>query len=181
MDNDYTTPKVRSTDTNIEVKNSATTLPEKVTEKGELCDLVKTSSESLALDVVHRAAYCIPALSSKLQPEIMKAFLTEMKPQDVLESMLYTQIYDLHALGLQFLGMAYDSDMRCHQDPDLNNGIKLLRLQHETIDTLLKLKRGGEQKVTVQHVQVNNGGKAVVGQFYPDGGIKTAYEDPHGV
>jgi len=44
-----------------------------------------------------------------------------------------------------------------------NLAIKLLRLHNETIETLGRYRRGGEQKVTVQHVNVNEGGKAIIG------------------
>jgi hypothetical protein len=33
------------------------------------------------------------------------------------------------------------------------------------IETLMKYRRKGEQRVVVQHVNVNDGGKAIVGLF----------------
>jgi hypothetical protein len=38
--------------------------------------------------------------------------------------------------------------------------LKLLRLHNETIEAITKRRGGFEQKITVQHVQVNEGGKA---------------------
>ena len=41
--------------------------------------------------------------------------------------------------------------------------LSFIRLHNETIETLSRYRRGGEQKVTVQHVNVNDGGKAIIG------------------
>lgn len=49
---------------------------------------------------------------------------------------------------------------------------KLLRLHNETVEAINKYRRGGEQRVVVQHVQVNEGGKAIVGGVLNGGGDK---------
>lgn len=58
-----------------------------------------------------------------------------------------------------------DSDIasRMWYETHMNYAIKLLRLHNETIETLSRYRRKGEQKVIVQHVNVNDGGKAIVG------------------
>ena len=38
------------------------------------------------------------------------------------------------------------------------------------VDTLTRYRRKGEQKVIVQHANVNDGGKAIVGNFQNGGG-----------
>jgi hypothetical protein len=48
-------------------------------------------------------------------------------------------------------------------DLNINRATKLMRLYNETLDCLNRHRRKGEQKVTVQHVNVNNGGQAVIG------------------
>ena len=45
----------------------------------------------------------------------------------------------------------------------MSQAIKLLRLHNETVDTLGRYRRNGEQKVVVQYVNVQNGGQATVG------------------
>jgi len=54
----------------------------------------------------------------------------------------------------------------------MKSAIKLLRLHNETIEALSRYRRGGEQKVVVQHVNVNNGGQAIVGNVEARGGGK---------
>ena len=48
----------------------------------------------------------------------------------------------------------------------MKNAIKLLRLYNETIQAITKYRRGGEQKLVIQHVNVNQGGQAVVGGVF---------------
>ena len=59
-----------------------------------------------------------------------------------------------------------------HIDDCMNRTAKLSRLYNETLETLMRYRRKGEQKVVVQHVQVNDGGKAIVtGDFQTGGGV----------
>jgi hypothetical protein len=41
--------------------------------------------------------------------------------------------------------------------------VKLLRTYTTQVEALARLRRGGEQRVIVQHVNVNEGGQAIVG------------------
>ena len=150
-----------------------------------------TYFDELATEIVHRSAFALPTSTKDRTPKeewgrnelIMKQALVELEPQNALEGMLCSQIVALHVVGIRFLGVAQKQDLRCHQDPDLNNAIKLLRLQHETIECLARLRRGGQQLFTIQHVNVNDGGRAIVnGQLMSaegEGKQKTA-EVPHG-
>ena len=86
----------------------------------------------------------------------------------LIEDRLLRQATELHAQGLRLLEFAgsfeslrmRDSPMR---DSLMSQAIKLLRLHNETVDTLGRYRRNGEQKVVVQYVNVQNGGQATVG------------------
>ena len=74
--------------------------------------------------------------------------------------------------------------MRSKEIPQQDsNGLALHRLSRtftSQIDALAKLRRGGEQKVTVEHVHVHAGGQAIVGAVETGGGVATAIErQPH--
>jgi hypothetical protein len=43
------------------------------------------------------------------------------------------------------------ADMLCHSEHYINKAIKLLRLHNETVEALNRYRRGGEQKIVVQH------------------------------
>lgn len=131
-----------------------------------------TSYKDLALDIIMRSAYAIPGYDEEKQVKILCEFLNEMKPQNAIEGMLYAQLALLHFQGIQYLGGAEKAEWRQHIESNLNAATKLLRLQHETLEALMKYKRKGEQRVVVQHVNVNDGGKAIVGHFQAGGGEK---------
>lgn len=134
-----------------------------------LKQVVGTDKKALAYEILWRTQSALPAgINDKA--ELVVNAMHELKPQDALEGMLCSQLISLHGLGMNYLRKAEKAEMRFHQDPDLNNAVKLLRLQHETIETLMRLRRKGEQKVIVQHVQVNDGGKAIVGDIHTGGG-----------
>lgn len=100
----------------------------------------------------------------------LKAMKT-FKPQDDVEVMLLTQILSLQTLGMKCMARAANlENSTVNVDRNVNNLTKLLRLQHETFETLNRYRRKGAQQVVVQHVQVNQGGQAVVGAIQQGGG-----------
>jgi hypothetical protein len=56
--------------------------------------------------------------------------------------------------------------------------MKLLRTYTAKVEVLAKLRRGGEQTVRVEHVDVHPGGQAIVGNVTPGGGATVKTEDP---
>lgn len=139
-------------------------------------NIVGTSYKALALDIIQRSAYAIPGYDEDTQIKILCEFLNEMKPQNAIEGMLCAQLALLHFQGTQHLGGAGKTDWRPHIEFDLKAAIKLLKLQHETLDVLMRYRRKGEQRVVVQYVNVNDGGKAIVGYFQDGGGAKAENE-----
>lgn len=89
--------------------------------------------------------------------------LIAMKPNDIQEGMLCARLVVLQDQYMTFLRRSADLDQTTEGiDLNINRSTKLMRLYNETLDTLNRYRRKGEQKVTVQHVNVNDGGKAVV-------------------
>lgn len=85
--------------------------------------------------------------------------MTEIAPKDLVEGMLATRFWSLHTRGMALL-----SGGGC----SINLAMKLLRLSSETLDTLLKWRRKGEQRVLVSHLTVADG--TVVGNISEGGG-----------
>jgi hypothetical protein len=110
------------------------------------------------------------------------AILDGASPENEIEAMLIVQMAITHALALRSAGAMAKSKEIPQQD---SNGLALLRLSKTfttQIDALAKLRRGGEQKVTVEHVHVYPGGQAVVGNVTHTGGggaILANPEQPH--
>ena len=96
------------------------------------------------------------------------ALMAELKPQDLFEGMLITQMTMVHKQALHNLSISnLDSNrgMTDIQDALINRYIKLMRLYTQQLEALDKHRRKGKQKMIVEHVTVNAGGQAVVGNI----------------
>ncbi len=93
------------------------------------------------------------------------ATLAELGPQNATEAMLATQMIATHNAALRCMAEA----MHCNQtvdgvDRNVLRATRLMRLFNEQLEAMQKLKgKTGQQKVTVEHVHVHEGGQAIVG------------------
>ncbi|WP_051669378.1 hypothetical protein [Bryobacter aggregatus] len=99
--------------------------------------------------------------------------LVEMKPEGVLEAMLCNQMIATHDAAMAMMQAVPHRDGGIHrQESGLTNGAKLMKLFAEQVEVYQKLKgQGTQQRVTVEHVHIHEGGQAMVGNFeQPIGG-----------
>ena len=110
------------------------------------------------------------------------AVLDGAKPQNEIEAMLVMQMAITHALALKTAGGLRRVETIPQQD---SAGLSLSRLTRTfttQVEALAKLRRGGAQKVTVEHVHVYPGGQAIVGNVNQTPGAGGAIENeqqPH--
>jgi hypothetical protein len=100
---------------------------------------------------------------SEKESDFAFAVLENLKPRDETEGMLIAQMAAVHVQAMQFARKLnhYRSIEELEvMEKTLN---KLTRSFTSQMEALRKYRNGGEQKVTVQHVNVNEGGQAVVG------------------
>ena len=91
--------------------------------------------------------------------------LTEIGPKGALEGLLAVQLMGVHNAALMFLRNAtadgQDIEVR---DANVLRAVRLMRLFIEQLEAMARLKgKTREQKVTVEHVHVYEGGQAIVG------------------
>jgi len=86
-----------------------------------------------------------------------------IQPRDQLETMLAAQMAVVHLLTMDMAGRLKVSDTLAQQDITERALNKLARTFAVQLEALKRYRTGGEQKVTVEHVTVNEGGKAIVG------------------
>ena len=92
------------------------------------------------------------------------AMLHEIEPKNALEGLLVTQMIGIHNLSMEMLKNASVSGQTSEAvDRCINRSVKLTRIFAAQVEALHKLRNGGQQKVTVEHVNVHAGGQAVVG------------------
>ena len=95
------------------------------------------------------------------------AFLSEFHPKDVTEGLLVSKIVALHFRGMYLLANAQGDISNECKAIYVNMATKLLRLENETIEALTRYRNRGAQKYVVQHVNVEGGGRAIVGAVWP--------------
>lgn len=87
-----------------------------------------------------------------------------IKPQDEFEGMVATQMIAAHNAAMDcFRRAGFPEQYLEARNMYLNQANKLLRTYSTLLATLDKHRGKGQQKVTVEHVHVHEGGQAIVG------------------
>ncbi len=102
------------------------------------------------------------------------AVIKDVKPRDQCEAMLAAQMAVVHKQMMVFARRLGNVDTIDQQDSALNGFTKLARTYLMQMDALKRSRTGGEQTVTVQHVNVNEGAQAIVGNVTTQSGTRTA-------
>jgi len=85
------------------------------------------------------------------------------KPKDQFEVMLAAQMAAVHSATMTFARRLANVETIEQQDSAERAFNKLARTFAMQMEAFKRYRTGGEQKVTVQHVSVNEGGQAIVG------------------
>ena len=93
----------------------------------------------------------------------MLSVVQGIKPRNQLEAMLAAQIAAIHTAIMTFARRLSQAENIPQQDSAERALNKLARTFALQMETLKRYRTGAEQKVTVQHVSVNEGGQAIVG------------------
>ena len=86
-----------------------------------------------------------------------------VKPRDELEAMLAVQMGAIHQATMMMARRLNLVDNIRQQDAAERALNKLARTYTNQIEALKRYRTGGQQKVTVEHVTINEGGQAIVG------------------
>ncbi len=93
----------------------------------------------------------------------MLAVVKGVEPKDQVETMLAAQMAAVHMATMTFARRLAHVDNIPQQDSAERAFNKLARTFSAQVEALKRYRTGGEQKVTVEHVTVNKGGQAIVG------------------
>ncbi len=93
------------------------------------------------------------------------AMLEEIGPQNVTEAMLATQMIAANDLAMMFMYRASQKEQPSEIiDANISRATRLMRVFTEQLEAMQKLRgKTGQQRVTVEHVHVHQGGQAIVG------------------
>ncbi len=91
--------------------------------------------------------------------------LRQIAPQDGVEGMLAVQMASTHQAAMECLRRAaIPSQTFEGRNMALKHGEKLLRLYMDQVKALSKQRGKGDQKMVIEHVNIEPGGQAIVGQ-----------------
>ena len=77
----------------------------------------------------------------------------------------------VHNLAMETLKRAMITDQTFEgKETNVNHASKALRIFISQMEALKKYRTGGQQKMIVEHVHVNEGGQAIVGNVSKGGG-----------
>lgn len=108
------------------------------------------------------------------------AGLVGINPADELEGMLAAQLIACHNASMECYRRAMIGEQTFEgRRENLSQANKLSRTYATLLEALNRHRGKGQQKVTVEHVHVHNGGQAIVGNV-EGGGMRTKMENqPH--
>jgi hypothetical protein len=93
-----------------------------------------------------------------------------IEPRDQIETMLAAQMAAVHLAMMTFTRRLAHVENIPQQDSASNALNKLARTFATQVEALKRYRTGGEQRVLVQHVNVSDGGQAIVGNVTAGGG-----------
>jgi hypothetical protein len=100
----------------------------------------------------------------------MLSVVKGVKPKDQMEAMLAAQMAAVHMATMTFARRLAHVQNIPQQDSAERAFNKLARTFSAQVEALKRYRTGGEQRVTVEHVTVNEGGQAIVGNVAHRGG-----------
>ncbi len=94
----------------------------------------------------------------------MLSIIHDIEPRDDIEAMLVSQMITTHMLSMSRASSANNNENNINiADKIINQMTKLNRSYLAQMDALNKHRGKGQQKMTVEHVHVNEGGQAIIG------------------
>jgi hypothetical protein len=91
------------------------------------------------------------------------AVIKGIEPRDQLEAMLAAQMAEVHVASMILAQQLTHAETLPHQDGAERALNKLTRTFAMQLEALKRYRSGNEEKVTLQHVSVADGGQAIVG------------------
>ncbi len=95
--------------------------------------------------------------------QFLLSIIRDLAPRDAVERMLAVQLAATHVATIRSARWMAKADNLPQLEAHYTGYNKLARTFAAQVEALRKHRTGGEQRVTVQHVNVSDGGQAIVG------------------
>lgn len=162
--------KAKSDDLGVKVKGSARAgLKIELARENALCRIFGTSDEMQAKALL---SHCLKPLKADEasdghpgndEREFMLSMVNDLAPRDAVERMLAVQMAATHVATIRSARWLANTNNIPQVQAHYTGFNKLARTFAAQVEALRKHRTGGKQTVTVQHVNVEDGGQAIVG------------------
>lgn len=130
-----------------------------------------TDQQCLGLDLLEQVAFASLPKNRRNREGILKvrSFFKDVQPENLVEAMVYGQLYALNSHAMALMNDAQRAPAIDIREQYLKAANRLLRTFNTAIDTLGRFRRQGHQVIRVETVNVNEGGRAIVGGAFENG------------
>jgi hypothetical protein len=134
-------------------------------------DLTGSKNNEFGGVLINQVANCLRRSHSgeKDQDAQFKALMAAMagiNPRDEIEGMLAAQMVAVHNASMECLRRAMLTEQTFEgRRENLNQANKLARTFTAQMEALIRYRGKGQQKMTVEHVHIHEGGQAIVGNI----------------
>ncbi|WP_137703079.1 hypothetical protein [Marimonas lutisalis] len=101
--------------------------------------------------------------------QFMLSIVRDLEPRDAVERMLAVQMASTHVAMVRSARWLANAETIPQVQAHYTGSNKLARTYTSQVEALRKYRNGGNQTVTVQHVNVEDGGQAIVGNVHHGG------------
>ena len=146
-------------------------------EENWLNKLTGIQDNKLVLNIIAQGVASLPnTMNEADRYNLIVQSLADASPTDAYEARLCVQSTVFYVHGMDYLERArevFSSDTFAKDHWHtiyMKSATRLLDQHTKTVEAISRYRQKGEQRIVVQHVTVENGGKAVVGNILPGGG-----------
>jgi hypothetical protein len=168
--------KAKTDDIGVKVSGSARTGHKiELGRESALCQIFGTSDEKQASALL---SHCLKPLKADESSDdhpgnderiFMLSVIRDIAPRDPVERMLAVQMAATHVATIRSARWLANTENIPQVQAHYTGFSKLARTFAAQVEALRKHRTGGEQRVTVQHVNVTDGGQAIVGNVQHGG------------
>ena len=150
-------------------------VPRPSAQRGDLRSISGSDNDDFSNVLLNQVAYALwlepcDADERKRLVQATLAAMIGMKPRDELEGMLIAQLIATHSAAMECHRRAMLGEQTFEARRDyLNQANKLSRTCAALTEALDRHRGKGQQRITVEHVNVHAGGQAIVGAITPGG------------
>ena len=168
--------EAKTDDLGVKISGSAQTGHKiEVAHESALCRIFGTSDEIQANTLM---SHCLKPLKADEASDkhpgnderiFMLSMVRDLAPRDPVERMLAVQMAATHVATIRSARWLANTESIPQVQAHYTGFNKLARTFAAQVEALRKHRTGGEQRVTVQHVNVSDGGQAIVGNVKTGG------------